>query len=728
MLRAGIAAALALFCTVSGFAQSTWDGGGADANWDTANNWVSNTIPAPGADVIFTTATASGPVISLNGDRSVNTITFDGPLTTNYEVGVSNNANTLFLASGVTSSKNGGSVRFRPTVDFGSNNTTWGGDGDAQFYVEGDLVGSGTITKQGSHTLRLSGDNSQWTGGLVLEEGNVNLGFRTSTADIDNIFGTGSVTFSGNARVNVNRSGAAPTWTNHFINDSSVGGAAFRMTGGTQSGGVANVAGQVSTGANVAPGSRLSFDAVTGFDAATRAEGRWNISGDWSGYTPGGSPTVAVGNGTLQIDAQQAVAPSSITYAFNPTSNQPIDPTQNSRVETGISTQTSKLILNGAYTMANNVNFSNASNPSNLTAGEAEQSVGATHATGTAEISGNVNLNNTGATDMNLFSQESGAKLLVSGNIGGSSTTGTLQINNRYAYAWGTNPPGSDQVAWRNPTGTVEFTGNNTYQVNTEVKAGTLMIGGTAGTLGNNSDVDISAGATLAFNRSNEYTYSGSIRGAGDVDINSGTVFLNGDSSTLTGDLTVASGATLGGSGIIGGNTTIEGIHSPGNSPGIQTFAGDLTYSGGSSAVEWELIGNTTSGPGTNFDRIMVGGNLNFASATTLNLNFDTGSSVDWSDNFWGLHNIREWQIWGVTGTTTGFGNLSIGSISVDGIGGDAFAPGTNVPSSANFYLFADNDSIYLRYEALPEPTTFGLLGLLMGMLTLFTRPRRKLA
>jgi len=48
------------------------------------------------------------------------------------------------------------------------------------------------------------------------------------------------------------------------------------------------------------------------------------------------------------------------------------------------------------------------------------------------------------------------------------------------------------------------------------------------------------------------------------------------------------------------------------------------------------------------------------------------------------------------------------------------------VPSNANFYLFTDNDSIYLRYEALPEPTTFGFLGLALGFLTLSARRRRK--
>jgi len=41
-------------------------------------------------------------------------------------------------------------------------------------------------------------------------------------------------------------------------------------------------------------------------------------------------------------------------------------------------------------------------------------------------------------------------------------------------------------------------------------------------------------------------------------------------------------------SGTIGGLATISGIHSPGNSPGIETFLSDLSYTGGSSQVIWD--------------------------------------------------------------------------------------------------------------------------------------------
>ncbi|MCY2986247.1 MAG: hypothetical protein NTY15_21680, partial [Planctomycetota bacterium] len=125
--------------------------------------------------------------------------------------------------------------------------------------------------------------------------------------------------------------------------------------------------------------------------------------------------------------------------------------------------------------------------------------------------------------------------------------------------------------------------------------------------------------------------------------------------SAATGAVTVSSGATLGGTGTIGGATTIAGIHNPGNSPGIQTFNSNLTYTSGAS-VNWELIGNTTTNtpnPNATFDSIVVGGNLDFGSSTRLNLNFGpTGTgSVLWADSFWDTSKTgtNGWLVYNVT-------------------------------------------------------------------------------
>ena len=234
-----------------------------------------------------------------------------------------------------------------------------------------------------------------------------------------------------------------------------------------------------------------------------------------------------------------------------------------------------------------------------------------------------------------------------------------------------------------------------------------------SGNISGTSDGGITKSGLGTMTLSGTGTYDGATVAVG------GTLLINGDYSGAGGIVDVESGATLGGSGTVGGATTIKGIHAPGNSPGIQYFESGLTYEGGST-VEWELVNNTESGPGINFDRIMVDGGLTFNGATTIELDFNstTGSSVDWSDPFW-AYGIREWQIFGVTsGTTTGFGNLSLSSNYLDS------NSSSSVPGS--FSLFQAGESIYLRYEALPEPTTFSLLGLVLAGLTVFARPRRR--
>ena len=237
-------------------------------------------------------------------------------------------------------------------------------------------------------------------------------------------------------------------------------------------------------------------------------------------------------------------------------------------------------------------------------------------------------------------------------------------------------------------------------------------------------------------NMAGSYTVNdgGTLLVDGTISSNATTITVNnggtlGGTGTINDSVTVNSGGTLTGSVSYGGTTTIEGIHSPGNSPGLENQT-NLVYNDGSTFT-WELINNTTSGPGTNFDRVQVSNNLTFNGTVNLVLDFNaaTGSNVDWYDPFWG-YNIHEWQIWGVGNSTTGFPTLSGGPGSwTDGTRSfqQAILDG-ELPQQAQLYLFQDGNSIYLRYEAaLPEPTTFGLLGLVLAGLTSVVRPKRRM-
>ena len=242
--------------------------------------------------------------------------------------------------------------------------------------------------------------------------------------------------------------------------------------------------------------------------------------------------------------------------------------------------------------------------------------------------------------------------------------------------------------------------------------------------LGNHLTVSNSTGSSLHLSGSvtgNSYglTKSGAGRlelsGGGSFGGNlvatAGTLVINGANATSAASMTIQSDATLMGSGIISGNATISGTHAPGNSPGVQTFQNDLTYNVGSSVV-WELISNTLSGRGTNYDGIDVGGNLIFDGASNIILDFDlAGSSVDWSNSFWDISRIGKsgWKLFDVTGSISGFGNLQIASGSYPDSATQSL---TASRPNASFYLYEGDDGIYLNYAPIPEPSTAVLAAL----------------
>jgi autotransporter-associated beta strand protein len=317
-----------------------------------------------------------------------------------------------------------------------------------------------------------------------------------------------------------------------------------------------------------------------------------------------------------------------------------------------------------------------------------------------------------------------GSEAAKSITVDTTTASGTLTLNSDVVLSnntWNFGGTGSNTYQITGNAGVAglqSVASNDTISLN-NYNAGVVTISSPILANGTNA-VNVNGTGTTVLAGANTYT--------GATKVSGGTLRVNGSTSSSSA-VTVASGATLGGTGTIGGATTIYGIHDPGNSPGIETFSGDLTYNG--ATVEWELIGNTEDEPGVKFDRIYVGRDLDFASATVLNLKFNsTGSTVDWSDPFWDMWSIHEWQIWGVTGNTTNLGNLSLSSAAnwqdKNSLAFSA-AVGNQVPSTANFYLFVDNDSVYLRYEAMPEPASWSVLGLALGLATMGARRRRRL-
>jgi autotransporter-associated beta strand protein len=124
-----------------------------------------------------------------------------------------------------------------------------------------------------------------------------------------------------------------------------------------------------------------------------------------------------------------------------------------------------------------------------------------------------------------------------------------------------------------------------------------IIAGASGGTLVADAGRTISLGANTALNGSGPLTKAGS-----------GTLVINGASSTFTGTLTVNSG-TLAGETAFGGNLAIAGggTLAPGNSSGTMTVAGDLTIDG-TYAFEFNDAGDGA-------DLVNVGGTLDLGGA-----------------------------------------------------------------------------------------------------------------
>ncbi len=145
--------------------------------------------------------------------------------------------------------------------------------------------------------------------------------------------------------------------------------------------------------------------------------------------------------------------------------------------------------------------------------------------------------------------------------------------------------------------------------------AGDVMLGAKALTTGGlNTSTEVSgvisgAGGSIVKVGTGTLTLSGANTYTGGTQVNAGTLRVNNTtgSATGTGDVQVASGATLGGGGIVTGAVTIAdgGSLAPGNSPGTLT-TGNLTLNNGS-ALRYEL---GATGENALNDLVKVNGNL----------------------------------------------------------------------------------------------------------------------
>ncbi|MBN1577894.1 MAG: autotransporter-associated beta strand repeat-containing protein [Chitinispirillaceae bacterium] len=191
----------------------------------------------------------------------------------------------------------------------------------------------------------------------------------------------------------------------------------------------------------------------------------------------------------------------------------------------------------------------------------------------------------------------------VSGNIENSQPL-TFYRSNSYTYGGVISGPGAVN---KSGSGTLIFTGNNTYGGTTTINSGTLQIGnnGTTGVIAGN----IANSTALVFYRSNDYTYGYVISG-------SGTVTKNG-----AGALTLTGGNTYSGQTIVSAGTLV--------------FSGSgSVYNNGTSAGSIEINNGTT----VRLDRTDFMGNHVATPVATVTI--DAGGTMASNGTFNTLNNL----------------------------------------------------------------------------------------
>lgn len=219
----------------------------------------------------------------------------------------------------------------------------------------------------------------------------------------------------------------------------------------------------------------------------------------------------------------------------------------------------------------------------------------------------------------------------INGAVLAGAGVDRLEVNNAVVLTLDGASVGGFESLNKQNTGILTLTGDHSYTDGTTIAAGTVQVGsgGTSGSLAS----DVANSGTLAFNRSDSYTFSGLISGTGAVNqigagtttltgnnsykgvttVQAGTLLVNGDQTAATDDTTVAGAATLGGTGTIGGNVIVQGdaTLSPGTSDGTAgtlNIVGDLELNNTSNLAfnfgEPNVVG------GAQNDLVNVGGDL----------------------------------------------------------------------------------------------------------------------
>ncbi|GAB5562565.1 MAG: hypothetical protein SynsKO_42120 [Synoicihabitans sp.] len=643
----------------------------------------------------------NGAIQNVSGDNR-----YASDLTLTDDTTITSDFGTLRLGADA----NGSIFEAGNQIALGANDLTLNGAGDT--VLRADLDGTGNLIKDGTGTLTIQNGTNDWTGGTLINDGDVVLatyfndapgvgpladfGIRGPVTIGD---GTGSVG-SANLTLGTNEAGGVDDFSNMFAADVDVlinTDGRFDTQGHTTyvrdldfDGGSANAANTGSTGNNLFVTGDISSINTT---QISTLDGKVDFNGD-------GTKTIDVATGsTLDINA---------------------------RIQNGGFDKQGDgtLILSGGNTFTGQADISDG-------IVRVDNNLGLGAVTGSTNVDSGAQLQLDGVTIGNEALTLNGAGIASDGalqTVAGSGTNSwagpvtvasasEIEVSSASSLTISGNIVGSGQTLTVDSIGNSTFTGTNTLNTLNKAGAGNLTLSTNANTIST-------------------------------VNVNDGSLTV-GTSNILDNnlDLNVGSSGTF----VMGGgvNDTIDQFNSSGtlDIDGILTMNGG-TISGGTgvaSTGELILTANNTLNITSDFE---FGGTLELTANTTLALAGDgsqididtlkvTGDTViDFGAGIATELNIGSLEI--AAGTTitvnnwVSFQDLWTAGSFVGGSGAVTIDERDANTAQITFNGFTPADTIWLTFDfganeiTVPEPSSYGAIMMALGLgLWLTRRPRR---
>ena len=583
--------------------------------------------------------------------------------------------------------------------------------------VNGGLLGATTLANGGqassigagssaSANLVLNGGGLQYTGVTVGTDRGFTLGSSGGTIDVTQagttLTDSGIVTGSG--RLTKNGAGTLVlTSANTYTGGNTVNGGILRA-------GAANVLGALTSApTNLANAAGVGLD-LNNFD---------NLIGPLNGGGANGG-NVTLGSGTLRI----ASGNGSYSGVISGTGGV-------WRTDGGNQTFNG---CNNTYTGATTLQGATLTTDCLANGGQAS-GIGASSAASANLVFSNGNLNYTGST----VSIDRGFTL---------SGYGVIDVINGTTLGFSGQVVGGGEL-YKDDTGTLVLSGNNTYTNNTHVRGGILRAGSatafgstnsfwmdnTAGALLDLNNFNANAGAligggstggnialgtgTLTIRDGLGQTYAGAISGTGSLIKNgTGTQTLSGCSNSYTGATTINAGVLAVNCLNNGGVASSVGASSA--APANLTINGTLRYVGTGSSTDRQFTlgtsGGTLDASGTGIVEFTSTAPVTLAGANTARTLTLTGTNTGYNllaeqldNNGAGVTSLTKtgtgtWRLTNANSTYTGVTRINGGVLSVDQMANGGQASSIGASSSAASNLVIGNGST-LRYTGAGDTT-----------------------